>query len=159
MSKPIFEEQQQFRQWWIWIILAVVAGSIIYSYTQADNPTISDSLFSIVIFGLVLLLLFTAKLNTRIDEQGIHVKFFPFHFSYQRYTWDDINHAKVTNYSPLADYGGYGVRISFRGKGKAFNVSGNQGIWLETFSGKKRMIGTKKADEAEPIIKQYLKNS
>lgn len=159
MSKAIFEEQQQFRQWWVWIIMIAVAGSIFYSYAQAENPSIDDFLFSVVVFGIVLLLLFTAKLNTRIDEKGVHVKFFPFHFSYQHYTWEDINNAKVTNYNPLGDYGGWGVRISFRGKGKAFNVSGSQGIWLETFSGKKRMIGTQKAEQADPIIKQYLKKS
>lgn len=159
MSKAIFEEEQQFRQWWIWLILVLVLGSIAFSYLEAENHKITDTIISLSIFTLVLLLLFTAKLSTRIDEKGIHVKFFPFHFSYKSYSWDDINTAKVTKYSPLGDYGGWGLRFSYRGKGKAFNISGNQGIWLETFSGKKRMIGTQKADDAASVLKNYLKNS
>jgi len=159
MSKAIFEEEQQFRQWWIWVILALVAGSITLNYMEAENPKITDSIVPISVFVLILLLMFTAKLSTRIDEKGIHVKFFPFHFSYKNYTWEDMSTAKVTKYSPLGDYGGWGLRFSFRGKGKAFNVSGDQGIWLETFSGKKRMIGTQKANEAELVLNNYFAKS
>jgi len=159
MNKAIFEEQQQFRQWWVWAAMLPVSGLVLYGFFTAKDPLSTDSLFSLGIFALVLLLFFTAKLKTRIDEKGIHIKYFPFHFSTKIYTWDDINTVKVTKYSPIGDYGGWGVRISFRGKGKAFNVSGSQGIWLETFSGKKRMIGTQKAEQADPIIKQYLKKS
>ncbi len=156
MEKAIFEEKQQFRQWWILLIMVISVSLSVYSFLQPGDSGSGNSLWPTLLLILAMSSIFIAKLQTRIDEQGIHVKFFPFHFSFRTYTWEDINMTEVTNYSPIRDYGGWGYRISFKGKGKAYSVCGKKGIWLETYSGKKRMIGTQKAEEANTVIQSYL---
>lgn len=156
MSKPIFEEVQRFRQWWLWLVLLFALAAILFKgfKTEMDN-----FITPIVIMASVLLLLFLANLKTRIDERGIHIRFFPFHFSFRTYEWDKLYSAEVKKYSPIGEYGGWGVRISLTGNGKAFNVSGNKGIYIVTSDGKKRMIGTKKEVEAQEVLKQYISPS
>ncbi|MBE9601319.1 hypothetical protein [Pedobacter sp. MC2016-24] len=53
----------------------------------------------------------------------------------------------VRKYSPLTEYGGWGIRFGLFGQGNAFNVSGNEGLQLEFNDHTKLLIGTKKPAE------------
>ena len=58
----------------------------------------------------------------------------------------------------MLEYGGWGLRGGFflnKGKGTAYNVSGNIGIQLEFVNGKKILIGTHKRDEVDRVLKTY----
>ena len=60
----------------------------------------------------------------------------------------------VRQYSPIIEYGGWGLRFGIFGKGTAFNVSGNKGLQLEFINNKKLLIGTNKPDAlTETLIK------
>ena len=157
MSKTIFEEKQRFNQPLVWVGLSVALAVVIYStfFTEDDRP-IESQLISFGIFLIVIVLFLFIKLKTRIDEKGIHFQFFPFHFSMKTFTWENIYSAEALKYSPLGDYGGWGIRISFKGKGKAFTTRGDKGIKVVLKDGKTRMIGTQLMDEANACIKQYL---
>lgn len=157
MSKLIFEEEQRFNQWWLWLLILGGFGVIIYLFISKSESSLAPLLFEIALFGIIILFILLIKLKTRIDENGVYVSFFPF-ISKALYTWDDIYSIKTTKYSPIGDYGGWGYRVSFKGKGKAFNIKGNKGIFLVTTDGKKRMIGTQKMEEAQKIIEQYHKS-
>lgn len=159
MTKLVFEEEQRFRQWWIWLVLLFVLAAILFSNSKEGKLFDTSELITTAIIVLLILLLFAANLKTRIDEKGVHIRFFPFHFSYRTYEWEKLYSAEVKKYSPIGEYGGWGVRISLTGNGKAFNVSGNKGIYLVTSEGKKRMIGTKKEIEAQEVLKQYHQSS
>lgn len=157
MSKIIFEEKQYFRQWWVWLIVILGFAANVYAYFQTNN-NMESFLTSLLIYSFLVILIFTAHLTTRIDERGIHIQFFPFHFSFKTYPWEKIKSAELKKYSPIADYGGWGIRISMSGKGKAFNIRGNKGVYIQTTNGKKRMIGTQKVEEARIVLEQFNKN-
>lgn len=53
---------------------------------------------------------------------------------------DSIRHSEVRTYSPLKEYGGWGIR--YGSNGKAYNVSGNQGVQLEFRDGKRLLVGS-----------------
>ena len=72
-------------------------------------------------------LIFLFKLTTRIDEKGIHYKFFPFHWSLKVIKWNEINKAYVRTYDAISEYGGWGLKggaLWNTSKGKAINISG-----------------------------------
>lgn len=151
MSKRIFEENQRFNQWWLWLGMLALVGIFIYQrYPFEINQ---EFLIPFIVLALVIAFLFSIKLSTKIDEHGIHVKMFPFHLKTVTYTWGELYSVDVVEYSPISEYGGWGLRISR--KGKAFSVKGNKGIKLQTADGKNRMIGTQKFDEAKIVIEQY----
>jgi len=155
-QKIHFSEQQKFKQWWIWLILFGINGLLMFGiFTQVvaghsfgDKP-MSDSGLLIsagFIFSFTVVFL-NLRLETFIKNDGIHVRFFPFHIKFKHYPWESISRSYVREYSPLMEYGGWGLRMGLFGKGTAFNVSGSMGLQLEFTNSKKLLIGTNKPEE------------
>lgn len=163
MAALHFIETQKFRQWWLWIILAIAILIPIGVYVDSniDNKQdTTDGLFALIpamlIVGVVIFLLLSAKLTTDLDDYAINFRFYPFHFSNQRIHWEDVKAAYVRVYQPILEYGGWGMRYTFR-NGKAYNVMGNAGLQLQLKNGKKIMLGTQKKSELEAFM-QVLYN-
>ncbi len=75
------------------------------------------------------MLFLTTRLETVIDLEGISVRLFPLHLKFKFFLWQDIEKIYVREYAPLSEYGGWGLRYSVN-HGKAYNISGNQGVQL-----------------------------
>jgi hypothetical protein len=158
-SEIRFTETQKFDQWWLRLLLLLVNAFVAYgTYRQVvldvpfgDHPTSNPLL--LCIFFLVLLvtalLLFT-RLETLISEDGVYVRFYPFHLQYKSYKWNQIARHAVVVYKPLSDYGGWGLRIS--GSGTALTTAGNQGLQLELHNGKRLLIGTRNAEAMKAAL-------
>ena len=135
----IFKEEQRFNQLWLIVLMSisilVPIGVLVKTYFENPETFSIDKIFSIL--GILIFasgVLFVFKLTTRIDGEGIHYKFFPFHWKFKVIKWNEINKAYVRIYSPLSEYGGWGLKggaLWNGAKGKAINVSGNIGIQLE----------------------------
>jgi hypothetical protein len=93
------------------------------------------------------------RLITRITTEGIYVRFIPFHFKEQFYSWDSIESAQVRTYNPLLEYGGWGIKYGFNGQGKVYNIVGDQGLQLVFKSGEKLLIGTQKPVEIQAAVR------
>lgn len=158
-TKTVFEERQRFTQWWLWLIVIVMdagysfaLGRHIFLQMQAgQEPQINTGmLIPVVIVFLITLLFILLRLDTIIDDAGIHVRFFPFHLSFRHYGWETISNCFVRKYKPLLEYGGWGIRGT--GKNKALNVKGDMGIQIEFFDGKRLLIGTSKFEEVSKVL-------
>lgn len=156
-----FSETQKFRQWWLWFILAGIKGIMgffIVTQVLIGQPFGSNVLDNVMLlvgflFMLILsLLFFIMKLETRITDTGIAVRFYPIQLKFRNYRWEDIEQMYVREYSPLGEYGGWGIRYSFTGKGKALNVSGRMGLQLVFKDGKKLLIGTNKPEDLMQVL-------
>ena len=64
---------------------------------------------------------------------------------------DEIESFKAMEYSPLKEYGGWGIRYGF--KGKAYNVSGNKGVKIFLKNGSNIMFGSQKHQELAKALK------
>ncbi len=159
----IFKEEQRFNQLWL-IILMVISllapiGIILGVYFK--DPSSFSVLELVALIGFLILVstfIFSFKLISRIDENGIHYKFSPFHWKFRTLQWNDINKAYVRNYDALSEFGGWGFKggpLWKKSKGRAINVSGDVGIQLELNNGKKLLIGTQKKAEAESVLENY----
>ncbi|MES2763388.1 MAG: hypothetical protein V4677_14335 [Bacteroidota bacterium] len=166
---PTFTEIQKFNKWWHYVIagLPVIITSTMFILVWLNVLKPEDdhsrsygfiTLLTVTSFTLISFMWFISlKLKTTIDQEGIHVRFYGFPFCNKKISWEDIKIISVIKYSPLSDYGGWGVRRSISGKGWCYNVSGEQGIKLMRANGKPFLIGTQQSDEAEKIINFYLK--
>jgi hypothetical protein len=159
----VFIESQRFDQWWFRLIILLVAtisiGTIVMSYQNVQSePTafwvsLIAGLFTLII---VLSLGFLIKLETKIDELGIHYGFWPFYSKLKLIPWSYIEKCTIRKYNPLLDYGGWGYRMGFfRQRGSAMNVKGNIGIQIVFKSGKQLLIGTQKREDAENVLETY----
>lgn len=160
-SKTLFQETQRFTQWWLWLLLLGINIPLwIGIYQQlaqgvpyGDKPMSDIGLVILTLFLLSFLVFaYTSNLKTKITTNGIYFKLFPFHQKYRFYDWKEIQKAEVVKYSPIGEYGGWGIR-GF-GNNKAFNVKGNMGLRILFKDGTKRLIGTQKSKELEKVIKE-----
>jgi hypothetical protein len=156
VNEVLFTERQRFKQWWLWLILLGVNGLFLFGVFKqgicgqqfGDNPMSNSGLLIATGLTIALTILFlNLRLDTTIKKDGIYVRFFPFHLKFKYYNWDSLAKSFVRQYSPLTEYGGWGLRLGLFGKGTAFNVSGDKGLQLEFTDGKKLLIGTNKPEE------------
>ncbi|WP_198295232.1 MULTISPECIES: hypothetical protein [unclassified Winogradskyella] len=155
----IFKEEQRFTQTWL-ILIIIISLIVPITVTVKEADNLSTSEFVLTIGGIILAsgLIFLFKLTTRIDEKGIHYKFFPFHLKFKIIEWNKIENAHVRTYDPIGEYGGWGLKggaLWNKSKGRAINVSGDIGIQLELKNGKKLLIGTRKKEQAQDVLLTY----
>jgi hypothetical protein len=161
----VFSEKQKFRQWWLWLPLVTVSGFMVYGIYQqiilkkpfGDNPANDTVLLLISLVPLIILVLFMfSELETEISDRGVSYKFFPFHWKSRTIVWGDIEKAFIRKYRPIIEYGGWGLRLGIFGNGRLLSVSGNMGLQLILKSGKRLLLGTRKPEELEKVIKLIL---
>ena len=148
----MYTETQRFTQWWLWLILIGSWITMMYSIATVSPPTTISFLISFVIGMLLPVLFWQMKLTTRITEVGIYVRFFPFHFKEKFFAWDTISASYVRTYSPLMEYGGWGIKYSFKGNGLVYNTAGNVGLQLNFKEGEAVLIGTQKGEEIKQVL-------
>jgi hypothetical protein len=205
-GKILFSEQQKFRQTWLWvlIIMALSIPVVIFiirlikplgqGVPFENNPAsnkewIAESLVFLVCTVITILLCIIMRLETTITTEGVSVRFYPIHRSFRNYRWEDISVSIVRKYSPLKEFGGWGIRfggwgIRFIGRrhtilnlikrvsqskirfiGRhyttAYSISGKHGLQLELKNGKRILIGTNKVYEIEQVLKkiEHIKNT
>ena len=93
----IFIEQQKFTQLWLLILMVLLLVVVpLISFLNWDDITNDDEAFiviiavalvDLIIFGLIL----SIKLMTRIDELGVHYKFYPLHLKFRTIPWAEIS--------------------------------------------------------------------
>lgn len=162
-SENFFIERQYFRQIWLWLLLIGLNLLFIYGLVSqvmfgqpfGDKPMGNTGLSIVALSFLLFTVLFLLmRLDTEIKSDGIYYRFYPFQLSYKKISWDRISKLFVRQYSPLTEYGGWGIRIGFFGSGWAFNVSGNKGLQLIYDNNKKFLIGTQRPEEIEKVLKE-----
>jgi len=163
--QPTFSEIQKFNKWWhyilistpllffITLILLLQFDVIVPKHSKKDPwffiPMLIASALTIAWFLYL-------NLKTTINENGIHIVFSGIPFCKKIVLWDDISTIEVVEYSPLSDYGGWGVKYSI-GNGWCYNVSGTYGIKITGKTHKPFLVGTLKKEEAEKVITYYFK--
>ncbi len=107
---------------------------------------ITGPLFILLMAGL-LWMMWVARLVTEVRDDGIYIRFYPFHRGFHGFLWEEIESFEVRTYRPIMEYGGWGIR--FGSGGKAYNVSGNRGLQLALEGGRsgRVLIGSQRPEE------------
>lgn len=146
----MFFEIQRFRQTWIitllmLLLLLLVGGIILKKWQEIPVEGLFDwpTFISLSVTLLVMALFYFMQLETQIDRKGICYRWVPFQGGYSCVEWDKVEKLEVVTYSPLREYGGWGIRFGRRGR--AHNVAGSKGLEI-FFKGKRKtlLIGTQK---------------
>jgi len=167
----IFREVQQSRQPWLLLLVIALPVSMtaLFGYGMyqqlvlgepwGDRP-MSDTALVVtgtlsILFGIGIFLLFaTLKLETEVRRDGLYIRFFPAHLSFRRIPLEDLTQFEARAYSPLKEYGGWGIKGGR--KGRAYNVSGDRGVRLDYADDRHILIGWQRADELAEAISQVL---
>ena len=155
-----YREVQYFRQSWLLVFLAAEILVNIWAVVQQivlgqpwGNNSASDGLLLVIFLltGVILpVVVLTTHLRVEVRREGVVFQFFPMQLHERTILWRDIpSHVKVP-YRPLRDFGGWGIRYGRRGK--AYNVSGDQGVALFLGDGREMLFGSRDAQALELAI-------
>ncbi len=163
MATRVFKETQTYWGTWLayFIILIELPTMVLLGvlYVQADDKAEMAIAFGsvILILGLVLIFIFNIKLETRIDDSGVSFRFFPFINKWRKYDSSKIQSIKVISYSPITDFGGWGLKGN--SKTKAYSILGDQGLLMNVGEKKEIMIGTAKSKELKEFLETWKEDS
>lgn len=147
MSPPLFVEIQRFRQPWLWALILGVGVAVVWALLALPRPMEAAGRWSAVAgvgtVALLVLLFGVLRLEVRIDLEGVRYQMFPFHLRGRRIPWSRVERAWVRRYSPLREYGGWGMR--WGAGGRALNVAGSEGLQLVLEDGERLLLGTQQA--------------
>jgi hypothetical protein len=160
-ASVIFTEKQRCGPTWLYVPLLLLPGAFtlwvwnqIFGKTPWSNPHFGDPervlAFAWGVLILSLVLTSAVRLVTVVDRQGIGVQLWPF---WSRYIhMGDIHNSFVRKCRPLFEYGGWGVRLSW--KGWAYILGSSRGVQLELDRGFPVFIGSQRCDELLAAIQQ-----
>lgn len=149
-----FEEQQPFRKnSIIWVGIVAMVPPLIIEVSKSvkqGSGSFEDIALIIFIEALVFTLLFTSRLETKLDEHGISYRLFPFQLKTRFVSWAEISSAQVRKYDPLGEYWGWGIKGTR--KNRAINIAGDVGLQLIMKNGRKLLIGTLQKEKMEQVV-------
>jgi hypothetical protein len=167
-NNPVrFREVQQFHQVYLWVILLIpvallwsIVVPLLLFKDPLSHPVLGPSMLAMVIVSILVglgvpLLFYFARLVTEVREDGIYLKYSPFHLKERYFAFSEIKLYEVRRYRPIMEYGGWGIRYALRGR--AYNVFGNMGLQLELTGGKRILIGTQRPEEFQAALDAFIK--
>lgn len=161
--EPVVLYRERQAMWQNPIMWGVFPG-MIFAFTMVFSKASSEKGIDWVgfwvlfmAFGLVLFLTFGGRLSTEISEEYIRIRWFPFQRKPREIRWTEVRKAELRNYSPLSEYGGWGIKGSR--KNRAYNVTGDRGLQLELNDGTRVLIGTRKSEALEAVLHDLKRKS
>lgn len=149
-SQPLFEEMQEPA--WVLAMLgpsATAASVLAVARAVSLGARFGAAGIAAVATGLALRELVFPMETVLVEEElrirfGRRMKF--------RIPLKNVTRAYYRAYSPIGEYGGWGIR---NGKhGRAFNMRGNEGVQLVLRSGQRVLIGSQRPEELVRAIQK-----
>lgn len=166
MPELAYQEQQSFRYRWSYWLCLILTLLFVYGCWQQlllqqpfgskPAPDLLLLLLSLLMLTLLAALHFSS-LELQLNEHGLAVRFLPLLNTWRRHHWQEINSVKVISYSPIAEFGGWGIRGNKNYR--CYSISGNQGLKVQLKTGRVLLIGTQQAAELNnwlALQKSYL---
>lgn len=158
--RPIFVEQQRFRQRWLWILISitsVVIGTIaVLMVTKLGlRAGIVPAVLMTLPIGILVAFYVAGNVTVRVDVDGVHIRFFPIHKL--SIPPARIVSAEACEYDPIGEFGGWGMKGPPGRWGWCYTVSGRRGVRIELNNRHRLLIGSQRADELAAAINECLR--
>jgi hypothetical protein len=160
MNDVRFHEVQRFRQWWLWALLLLIATGAwgwflaqVVLGLEVGPKTAPDWSVAVMaaVFGTAMPLWFVwLAMETTVDSREVRLRFWP--LADVRVPRAQVASVEAVTYSPIGEYGGWGVRWGGR-RNWCYNVSGDRGVRVTRTDGSLILIGSQHADELAEAIR------
>jgi hypothetical protein len=128
-----------------WVVLVTIILPVIM-LVVAVVVWFSTPWASLVLLVVAVMMVFPyGGMQTTVTRQEISVRFGIIGLRVLRLKTEEIENIELKEFSPMADFGGYGIR--FNREMSAYYMRGNRGIKLTTTKGKKYIIGSDNPEE------------
>lgn len=140
-QEVLFRETQHMRQPWIWALIVLVSvPPILFGVVMVgDSGLAFGSVVGLFVILAVAVLFYSIQLTTEVRDDGIYVRFAPFHRSFRRLPVDQIERIERTEFG-LLTYGGIGIR--WTPDTVAYMTARGSGIKIDRESAQSVVIGS-----------------
>ena len=160
-----FYEAQYMRHPVLLAVVGIIAAlmwvafvqQMIYGVPFGTNPAPDGVMwFSVLLFGVGFpVLIYTACLETVVRDGALMFRYVPFHLAWRVVPCTFIVRAEAEDYSPLWEFGGWGIRFGRRGR--AYSVAGSRGVRIECRDGNRFLLGSGRAAELARCIRECMR--
>lgn len=158
-----YREVQYMRHiWWVMLLVLGIALLMWWGFIQqivlgepwGSNPGPDWIMWlTWLIFGIGFPVAFYfMRMIVAVMDDHVSIRYVP--LAKRDISFTEIVEVKARTYSPIREYGGWGIRGI--GKRKAYNVSGNRGVEVTLFDGRSILIGSQKPEELALAIQTRL---
>ena len=161
-----FHEVQKVRQWWVWVLVYGAAALTWYGFIQqivlgkpfGTHPAPDWAMWLMLLaIGIGFPVLFhILALIVQVLPDHILIRYAP--LLKRIIPFAEIESYAVRTYSPIREYGGWGIRGFGRGK-RAYNISGNRGVHFWLRNGQEILIGSQKPEKLAQALPQDRRHS
>ena len=132
---------------WVWLILFVSMGAALFgvwgdpSATPAIRGAVTAAflLVPLAMWGLL------GRLHVRVLTNALRVSFGQAPLIHKLIPITDIEAVDAVRYSPLREFGGWGIRFGRGGK-RAWTIRGNRAVRLKLRGGRELYVGSQRAE-------------
>lgn len=146
------------RQAWVWLLCMGIAALAWWAFLEqialgrpwGDRPAPDWAVWLIFfLFGLGLpAFLWHARMVVTVSPDEILIRWIPLWT--RRVPISSIRSCEARTYRPIREYLGWGIRLG--PSGRAYNVSGNEGVQLVLEGGERLLIGSRRMGELAEAI-------
>ncbi len=130
-------------------LLTTALPLVMFTMAALSYRTVLWVTIELVVVGLLLIIPY-GGLRVAVTRQDVTVRFGLFGLRVLRLNLDDVVSSEVVDFSPIKDFGGYGIR--FNREMQAYYLQGSRGVKLTLRSGKKYLIGSTEAPLLAGVI-------
>lgn len=146
----IYEERQKLNLGLLWLPILAPMLMMWYGFYQqiikgrpVGTRPAPDAILIVlfVIFGLLFpYFMLKTALILQVRPDGFYFRYYPFHLRFHKVSWLDIKEAELITFSPVRDFGGYGIKYA-RGA-KIYVAKGNKGLKITPLTGRQLIFSS-----------------
>ena len=147
-TRVLLTQHQRPSGWALWIalvaagVVAVVFASILLFPPRPTPWPVGLLLCAGLAFIVTLVLV--PRLTVVVTSQELIVRLVPFWGT--RIPVDEIAEARVDEFRPIREFGGWGIRWLLRDSSTCYTVAGTRGVRIVTTRNRKYLVGSPDAD-------------
>jgi hypothetical protein len=164
MAHIFFEEEQRLTNLrWLWVALFILMMvpmiPLIFLLPNVPDKDFAMLLLSAFGFTPILLLLIYVRFQVRIDNEGLHYKFFPIQWSWRKITLSEIQSIDFNPKVNIIDRFSIGHRLNPFTNTLRMNITGKSFITIYLNSGRKLLVGTEKVESMATTLKRLTQRT
>lgn len=169
MKKKALYEERTGWAWWVHCLILLTLVAAVIPLNEWAKGNIGDGpgamplwaagfsfALGIGIPGAVYSLF--GQLRTRITEAHIDIRWGYLEWIKKKIPHEDIEKAEAVTYSPLAEFGGWGIRAGTKKK-RAWTIRGNRALLLHLNDGTRFYLGSEKPERMLQWLTSFKKRS
>jgi hypothetical protein len=154
-QRPLYEERTGWA-WWVHLLILLTLVAAVIPLMNIVEGNIGNGPGQMPVWAAALSFLvgvgipagiysLMGQLRTRITEEHIDIRWGYLEVIKKKIPHGDVEKAEPVTYSPLAEFGGWGIRVGGKKK-KAWTMRGNRALLLHLKDGTRFYLGSDKPE-------------